>query len=43
MLVATQNRITRSCAVSFVVSFATAYSCRQLVANPAIAASRIAA
>jgi hypothetical protein len=37
-----QNRITWSCAVSFVVSRATAYSRRQLFANAAIAASRVA-
>jgi hypothetical protein len=39
MSVAMQNRITRSCAVSFVVSFATAYSIRQLWAKAYIAAS----
>jgi len=38
--VATQNRIMRSCAVSFVVAFAMDYSPRQLLANAAIAASR---
>src|SRR5262245_59082871 len=40
--VATQNRIMRSCAVSFVVAIAMGYSRRQLFANAAIAASRVA-
>jgi hypothetical protein len=39
--VAAQNRITRSCALSFVVGFAMVYSRRQLLANAAIAASRV--
>src|SRR5262245_27538014 len=39
--VPTQNRIMRSCAVSFVVAFAMDYSRRQLLANAAIAVSRI--
>jgi hypothetical protein len=41
MPVAAQNRITRSCAVNGVVTFANGYSRRQLLANAAIAASRI--
>jgi hypothetical protein len=36
MRVAAQNKMTRSCAVSFVVSFSMAYSRRQLLANAAI-------
>jgi len=36
--VAAQNKITRSCGLSFVVVFAMAYSRRQLLANAAIAA-----
>jgi hypothetical protein len=42
MRVAAQNKMTRSCAVSFVVSFSMAYSRRQLLGNAAIAASRAA-
>jgi hypothetical protein len=40
--VAAQNKITRSCGLSFVVVFAMAYSRRQLFANVAIASSRVA-
>jgi hypothetical protein len=36
---ATQNKITRSSALSFVVSSSMTYSRRQLLANAAIAAS----
>jgi ABC-type uncharacterized transport system substrate-binding protein len=36
-----RNRITRSCALSFVVAFAIGYSRRQLLANTVIAASRV--
>jgi hypothetical protein len=43
MPVATQNKITRSCALSSVVGFAMTYCRRQLFANAAIAASRVAA
>jgi len=39
--VAVQNRITRSCAVSGGVAFCHSYSRRQLLANAAIAASRL--
>jgi hypothetical protein len=35
------EQITRSCALSFVVSFSMAYSRRQLLANAAMAASRV--
>jgi hypothetical protein len=41
MPVATQNKITRSPALSFVVSFSMAYSRRQLLANALMAASRV--
>ena len=41
MPVATQNKITRSCALSFVVDFSMAYSRLQLLANAAIVASRV--
>jgi hypothetical protein len=40
MPVAAQNKITRSCALSFVVAFAMVCSRPQLLANAAIAASR---
>jgi hypothetical protein len=43
MPVAAQNRITRSCALSFVVVFAMGYSRRQLLAKAVIASSRVAA
>jgi hypothetical protein len=43
MPLATQNKITRSSALSLVVSFSMTYSRRQLLANAAIAASRVAA
>jgi hypothetical protein len=39
--VAAQNRITRSCALSFVVGLAITYSRRQLLLKAAIAASRV--
>jgi hypothetical protein len=42
MPVAAQNKITLSCALSSVVGFAMVYSLRQLFANAAIAASRVA-
>jgi hypothetical protein len=42
MRVAAPNKITRSCAVRFVVSFSMAYSRRQLFANAVMAASRVA-
>jgi hypothetical protein len=41
MRVATQNKITRSCALRSVVGFAMTYFRRQLFANAAIAASRV--
>jgi hypothetical protein len=43
MPVATQNKITRSCALSCVVGFSMVYSRRQHLVNAAIAASRVAA